>query len=114
VKIIAVILALFVISLSMVPCCPPESEKIVAKHSFSEDEHNHDVNSESNHCDDNCKACSPFFTCGSCVGVTFQLGSINLLDQEPFSKDLDFPLSVSFLSFYFNKLWQPPKIMSVC
>jgi hypothetical protein len=97
----------------MVPCCPPGSEKSATKLGLTEEEHSHDVKSESNHCDDDCEACSPFFTCGSCVGATFQIGSINLLHQEPFSNDLDFPLSVSFLSFYFNKLWQPPKIMSV-
>lgn len=105
-KICVTIISFIVLFLSTVPC------SAYAKHSECGVEKS--CNNDSHECGGDCNGkCSPFYSCGTCVGFT-----INLI-SPPFSKSLDFitdeivqPASYDkFInSSFICKIWQPPKI----
>ena len=111
-------LSLLVLSLSLVPCCAfgevklakPGTEKKMDDCCKS----CHEEPASQDPCEDNenaCDLCSPFFTCGSCIGFTSM--SQNLLIKHSYhgnSKNFAFIFDEDISSQYFNKQWQPPKI----
>ena len=102
-KILCFILSFYVLFLASAPCCLEEkcSDEIKTAQS---DNHSQDYN------DNDCNACSPFFTCGTCSGFVFTKIEVNF-------KEVDF-IKTNFVEFYkspfannfFAKIWQPPKI----
>lgn len=102
----ATIVSFIVLFLSTVPC------SAYAKHSECGIEKSCDKDSKD--CGNDCNGkCSPFYSCGTCVGFTINLTSAY------FSKNLDFttdeivqPTSYDkFInSSFICKIWEPPKI----
>jgi len=104
VKIVCLILSLYVIVLSVKPCCADDncrvrsaSQKQLSKNAASKEKE--------------CPGCSPFFTCGSCVGfvvskpvtlglpLAVETGVKYFADyRQPFIKKITF------------SIWLPPKI----
>jgi hypothetical protein len=98
VKLLTLLLSLFVLTLSSVPCCALENSE--ADHPIHENSRN----------DDGCgQACSPFYTCGTCVGFT-----PNLHWGELFADYLrDIQHNSIYPSFELPQtsasIWQPPQ-----
>lgn len=110
-KFVSAIMVILVIGLSLIPCCPPETDCFQTSSNDTEnhcdsDDHCTETDNENGHCD----VCSPFFTCGSCAGVTIPNYTNNESLETISSPRFKFPFSESFLSFYVSKMWQPPKI----
>ncbi|MBA4410873.1 MAG: hypothetical protein C0397_15795 [Odoribacter sp.] len=103
-KIICFILSLYVLSLSLAPCCSDDDnccDEIKTEHT---DNHSQDHN------DSDCNTCSPFFTCGTCSGFVFTRSGFNFR-EVPFSKSKFVAVYKSqFANDFFVKIWQPPKI----
>lgn len=105
-KTFATIVLFIVLFLSTVPCTA------YAKHSECGIEIN--CEKDSHDCGNDCNGkCSPFYSCGTCVGFTLNLTS------SLFSKSLDFTTNeivqpISYNKFvdssFICKIWQPPKI----
>lgn len=91
--------------LSTVPCC-------TAKHEAVEKYCNENQTDTSSHQqDDDCASnCSPFYSCGTCVGFTFT-SSCQLVKPTVLSPGTSklIPYNQPFSLGYFGKVWQPPK-----
>ncbi len=92
-KIAAILFSVLVLALNAIPCCweSCEDEEPVEQH----------MDAEQN--------CSPFLSCGSCVGFVLQedLPEISLYIQPSFS-EIEFP-EQDFFSEFSETIWQPPK-----
>ncbi|PKD20354.1 hypothetical protein APR41_13830 [Salegentibacter salinarum] len=102
-KALAVFLGIFCLLVSAYPCCmvddcDSDSEVKIAE---NEDEQQ----------DDDCGLCSPFISCGSCIGFiphTNEVATIPDLPLIPFSN----LFGITFKSVeaeYADRVWQPPK-----
>ncbi len=112
-RIYSLILSLFIISQSLIPCCAVTlnsqiSIEVNIQKTCCESHPKEDQKSEK---ENKCHGvCSPFFSC--CSSVVPEISdalhlNFNLSEIEK----LGFPLiDEKFNSFYFNNLWQPPKI----
>jgi hypothetical protein len=105
VKYLCLLLSLFVLLVSSAPCCCQDdcglSEDAVAQTDQSGDSHPEN---------DDCKACSPFLTCGSCSGFikplpvpTFQGEGLG------FQRDLVDAYHFALYPIGASSFWQPPK-----
>jgi len=102
VKLFALILSVFVLFLTTVPCCALENEQI----------HHHEqkINSDHNQDDDCCKDCSPFYVCGTCVGFTLSSYSqinFSLYLRPVLHENAYFPIETTKIP---TVIWQPPKL----
>jgi hypothetical protein len=106
VKICITILSFIVLFLSTVPC------SAYAKHSECGVEKS--CENDSHQCGDDCNGkCSPFYSCGTCIGFTLNFTSVSISQKLEFDTDeLVQPLSYDKLvySSFIGKIWQPPKI----
>ncbi|HEY1056172.1 MAG TPA: hypothetical protein VGE24_13595, partial [Emticicia sp.] len=69
--------------------------------------------SDTHHDDHECSNCSPFMTCGSCIGFTFHaFESILFTRIVSIIKDsaIVFFVVPDALSDFFSKIWQPPRL----
>lgn len=114
-KVFALVILSIVLSLSLVPCCTPvaaiaeNTEKITSDACCShESENSNEDATEGN--ENSCTACSPFFSCGSCIGFTFSSFNYYFDISGPFKGSSFQLLDMQVNSEYFNKMWQPPKI----
>ncbi len=100
VKMICFILSLFVFVLSAVPCCADDYCNDESKMEQSCTEHQ-DRN--------DCNGCSPFITCGTCIGFIFSKTDYNF---QPITRlqSKFIPCQQVFEENYFIEIWQPPKI----
>ncbi|HET6990322.1 MAG TPA: DUF6660 family protein [Bacteroidia bacterium] len=103
-KILYFILAVYVVLLSVKPCCT--DDKCCA------DNHSAQTEKSARHQDNaDCKGdCSPFFTCGSCTGFNFPAFSFSLKPSEVAIEKQVSVYSFSFSTEFFSSIWQPPKI----
>lgn len=91
---------MYVIMLSAVPCCAGDNCNNDFKTEQS-DKHKETTD---------CNACSPFFSCGSCTGFTFQLSRYSLTPVVLLSQG-NFPVfEQHFYSQFCLNIWQPPKL----
>lgn len=103
-KIFCFILSIYVLVLSTVPCCSDDNcideTKTEQTDKHSQDEHQ------------GCGTCSPFFTCGTCVGFTFTNTSLTFEPSKIFFKSALLIPSYEnhFANDFISKIWQPPKI----
>lgn len=112
-KLLAICMMTLVIGLSLVPCCTPIASIVEQNFTSGSDDccqHEADESKDAQKKESGCDTCSPFFSCGSCTGFTFQPSF------SPLSP-LNLPTKVSYSSFelqlhseYFETKWQPPKI----
>lgn len=103
-KILYFILALNVLVLSTGPCCADDN--------CTDNDHSTKTEQTDNgNQENNCKGdCSPFLTCGSCIG--FNCPTISASLPHPLIK-MTTQVSIyqsSFSSEFINSIWQPPKI----
>jgi hypothetical protein len=98
VKLLTLLLSLFVLTLSSVPCCALENS-----------EADHPIHENSQNEDDCGQACSPFYTCGTCVGFT---------PHYPDELFADYLRPIQHHSIYppfelpqtAGSIWQPPQL----
>jgi hypothetical protein len=98
VKYLSIILALYVLLLSIKPCLGDDNDTSVKTE-------------QSSHQDKDCNdVCSPFFICGTCSGFTLNISLVNF-SATPFFIESNYPdYKQSSLSEVFISIWQPPKI----
>lgn len=100
------ILSFIVLFLSTIPC------SAYSKHSEYDIEKN--CERDSHDCGNDCNGkCSPFYSCGSCIGFTINFNSIIISKKLDFSTDevlqiLSYDKFVE--SSFICRIWQPPKI----
>ena len=98
-KILCFILSIFIISVSTIPCCTNDD--------CIED--GNTITQTKSH-EDSCSTCSPFLTCGTCLGFIFQCNEIVFqtpivsIDKNAISR------TKFFVANGIAKIWQPPKI----
>ena len=105
-KVILILLSFVVLLLSTVPCAA------FGKGSSFDTHKNCQENSKD--CGDDCDGkCSPFYSCGSCLGFTIQIH----FSSPEFKLAIiayDAPKTTTYKAFAYSsficKIWQPPKI----
>jgi hypothetical protein len=106
VKALATIISFIVLFLSTVPC------SALVKHSKCAVEKN--CGNDSHDCGNDCNGkCSPFYSCGTCVGFTINFNSAVITEKLEFIlHDVSpTPTYNKFVdSSFICKIWQPPKI----
>jgi hypothetical protein len=98
VKIASLILSLVVLLLSITPCC---SEDRCDDEKLSETTEGHT---------EEFSVCSPFLTCGTCVGFTFQNEAYKFKTVPVNIRKHQIPNSEFYIDCQDSKIWQPPKI----
>jgi hypothetical protein len=105
VKYLCLLLSLFVLLISAAPCCSDDcgqTEGKVAQKNQPGDSHQEG---------DDCKACSPFLTCGSCSGFIKPLPTPTLQAEViDYQTELIDVYHFSFYPLVSSSFWQPPKI----
>ncbi|OXA92067.1 DUF6660 family protein [Flavobacterium hercynium] len=104
-KILVTILSFIVLLLSTVPC------SAFTKHSKCSVEKN--CENDSHDCGKECNGkCSPFYSCGTCVGFTINSNSVIITEKLEFIIE-EAQQTLSYNKFvdssFFCKIWQPPK-----
>ena len=102
-KIFCFILSLYVFSLSTVPCCSDDNCNDKIKTAYTN-------NHSQDHQDNDCKNCSPFFTCGTCSGFVFTELEIYFKENLPLKDNFVIVYKSQIIDDFFAKIWQPPKI----
>ena len=104
-KIFCFILSVYVLVLSTVPCCADDNCIDETKTEQS-NQHSHEDHQ------DGCGTCSPFLTCGTCVGFTLTKFTLTFEPSKVYLKTaLLVPFHKNhFTSNFLSKIWQPPKI----
>ena len=97
-------MALYVLLISVRPCCIEENCTDEDLSTKTEQTSDHD---QGNDCNGNC---SPFLSCGSCAGFNYPTVSYPLTNPATFeSSQLQFYQFSFSIGFYFS-IWQPPKV----
>jgi hypothetical protein len=106
VKIWIIFLSFLVLILSTVPCTalPSASKCSIEK----------ECESTSHECGSNCKGkCSPFYSCGGCIGFTM-MSSSSLITEKTLIISDKMVKAITYDKFvhssFICKIWQPPKI----
>ncbi|MGF7080914.1 hypothetical protein ABIB50_003274 [Mucilaginibacter sp. UYCu711] len=102
VKILCLILSIYVVLLSLKPCCADKDCQAMNLQK---------VNSEKQSHKKECTGCSPFFTCGSCVGFIISkpfLFTSSLIKDNPIKSYI--PYEQPATKEITLTIWQPPKI----
>lgn len=98
---------------SLFPCCVPLISKNSLSSAFADDccsKKSCATPEKKDPHSDNADSCSPFFSCGSCVGFSASFPCFSPLKlQESLSHKNYYHLSL--LDDVCNKKWQPPKIV---
>ncbi|MEM1136074.1 MAG: hypothetical protein AAGI07_09555 [Bacteroidota bacterium] len=96
-------LSLYVFSLSTLPCCSDDdcNDEIKTEHA---DNHSQDNK------DNDYNTCSPFFTCGTCSGFVCARAEFDFKEVAFVKDKLVTVYKPHFLSDFFAKIWQPPRI----
>ncbi|GAA4429309.1 hypothetical protein GCM10023188_14500 [Pontibacter saemangeumensis] len=95
-KVITVILALFVVALSVLPCCM--TDNCTGGEVMTEQSDSHDAD-----------ACSPFYSCSACPGFTVSGFTIGQASPILYSNSLFADYRQSLYTQFHHSIWQPPK-----
>lgn len=100
-KFIALIFYMYLLLLPLVPCADKNKGEENVKHEMVAGNENHQNKDES---------CPPFCYCSCCpVSVFTEAGNIYTLIEEKNTSSKQI-YSLSFCSFDFHSIWQPPKL----
>jgi hypothetical protein len=99
-KLVGYILAFYVITLSVVPCCSFDS----CPDDKTEQNSRHDQQ------DGDCGNCSPFFTCSGCITGAFTIEPLNVQSASSVSSKIFTGYIESSVPDIHYDFWQPPKI----
>lgn len=102
-RILCFILSLYVLFLVSAPCC---SEDNCDDEMKTEYVGNHSQDHEDNDSD----TCSPFFTCGTCSGFVSTRTGVDFKEVTFVKDKIVYVYKSQFVSDFFAKIWQPPKI----
>jgi len=103
-KILYLILALYVLLLSVRPCCIEEDCTDEDLSTKTEQTSNHN---QGNDCNGNC---APFLSCGNCTGFNCPTVSYPLTHPTTLESSQLQVYQSSFSSGFHFAIWQPPKI----
>jgi hypothetical protein len=108
-KFLNVILAIYILVLSVIPCAD-SIENLLPTNSTTYI-HSDDTHSGHNHENESCDLCSPFCVCACCGGFSTTKSQVIFFKQEPFLNDKNaaFSYSASFISNFTAQFWNPPK-----
>jgi len=102
VKLLCLIFALFVLTLSARPCCADrecETREVIKKEQTQ------------NHSEQDCQGCSPFFSCGSCVGFIAAKPAFLSMERTFETPERTYvPYVYPDLKDVTLAVWQPPQI----
>ncbi|PTS99436.1 hypothetical protein DBR27_13575, partial [Flavobacterium sp. HMWF030] len=104
-KALVTILSFIVLFLSTIPCAAyPKHSECGLEKNCTEDSHD---------CGNDCSGkCSPFYSCGTCIGFALNLISVTISKNSDFTKD-ETKQTASYAKFinssFICKIWQPPK-----
>ena len=99
-KVIAFILAAYLLLLIATPCCVFDN--------CPEEKIGQNINYENK--DGDCSNCSPFFTCTGCAGFTLTIATINNGVISFFSDNNYAVYILSFTPEVHYDFWQPPRL----
>lgn len=105
-KIVAFLMAFYILALSLMPCSDMHNE---CKDSKAKTE----ISQNHNHNQDQDDHCSPFCTCACCATffTAFSITPINLQKTVAFATDKKVAIhNFSLPSNHFGNIWQPPKV----
>jgi len=102
-KTFAIILSLYVLALSAIPCI--DIHKDMAKSQIEISQNNQDAHNQGDK-----DHCSPFCTCNCCATSVIILEHLVQLDSFSFFEKQYFPVSSTFFDYSLASIWQPPKI----
>ena len=104
-KVICLILSVFVMLLSTVPCCDDDNcNDEIKTEQTSDSNNNHD---DTGHCS---STCSPFLTCGSCSGFVISFFGVELQPSEILIEKNNKPFKQGWITSFYADFWQPPKM----
>jgi hypothetical protein len=102
-KTFAIILSLYVLALTAIPCIDIHKDMAKKQVEISQNEQDTHNQGDKDHC-------SPFCTCNCCAtSVIFQEQLVQL-DSFSFYEKQYFPVSATFFTDPLASIWQPPKI----
>lgn len=89
--------------LATIPCCVDDN----CNDEIKTEQTNHHSQDQP---DAECETCSPFFTCGNCLGFDFT--NWEYRSKEAIFTNYNFitPYKSQFVSEFFAKIWQPPQM----
>ena len=103
-KLICCILSLYVLVLTSVPCCSDDKcNDGLNTEQTSNNSHQHEGN-------DHCNGCSPFLTCGTCLGFVYNHVVISFKPYLVIVEEKHISYNSSSVSNFYTEFWQPPKI----
>ncbi|MBE9584280.1 hypothetical protein IM792_07465 [Mucilaginibacter sp. JRF] len=103
-KLFCLIISFFVLMLSVRPCCAEDAckDEIGNKHEQSSGKQSHD---------EDCRGCSPFFSCGSCMGFIMRKSVIQTVTLFPLhQKQSVTPYHQPEIKEVDIDIWQPPQL----
>lgn len=104
-KTLCLLLSLYVFSLTVIPCCSDDNcnDEII-----TENVNNH--SQEDSRDEGECNVCSPFLTCGTCIGFVFTNLQLDIYEFFALENQFVAIYKSQFSDDFFGKIWQPPKI----
>lgn len=102
-KIIYLLLSVYVVVLTSVPCCVEDNCKDEVKTEQTDPDHHHEDT-------DKCKDCSPFFTCSACSSFAFNHHIVSIQPVLNFIEKKHKTYLTSWPNSFYTEFWQPPKI----
>ena len=101
-KFFAIIMSLYLLTLSCIPCSEACNTDSALKISACSNQKSHKHNDE---------ACTPFCTCSCCAASAYYQPLVKPQLLKPVIQIKKYPVcNVSFLSHEFSAIWQPPKL----
>lgn len=99
-KIFCLIFAVFVFTLSVMPCCSDDN-------CINEQEQTAGNSQNS----DDCTSCSPFYMCCAGSGFIFSNSQFSFSKIVPYKEKHTSTYKAQFVNSFVVKIWQPPKLV---
>ncbi|WP_317168203.1 DUF6660 family protein [Pontibacter pamirensis] len=99
-KILTIICALLVVTLSVMPCCL--TDNCASEEMMTEQADSHEKDTD---------ACSPFYSCSTCIGFT--VSDFSVAPVTPLLSHSGHHFATyrqSFFTQFHHAIWQPPKL----
>lgn len=103
---LAFILSIFVLALSVWPCCDDEATTVSQEIHFDQVQEHVPCNA-----DNNTHTCSPFFHCGTCQAFALTSPVYFIHSAVQSNKDVSYAeLPISPILLFAGDIWQPPQL----
>ena len=101
-KVLSIILSLYVLVLTTIPCVDRPFAKITPQSEY--------CGTASDHLGHDDDSCSPFCVCNCCGNHVVSIEKLGLSKIFSYPGEKITPTTISFKSNLFRSIWQPPKI----